>query len=240
MQIAKLNPDGRIELTMRGEPLLSPHMLDNISIIRERMPKVQISLFTNGIVLFGRPTLLVDIVDAGVNILCIDCYGNTYDRFERLVRDVCPANDISVVAYYHDGFTPYKKHRRGYDMRRVCLIPDITEGVGTRVVHNMAGNVPSAGVPSVPLPKRCTRPFREAVVCYDGAHIICCHDWSEELVYGNVLKEPLVDMWYGYDHWSVLCMLHNRDRDFVPCDVCDFHGGYRVGLVQNPFVDRGC
>lgn len=245
-QIKSVNPDGRIELTMRGEPTLNPDMLANLNTLRETLPNIQISMFTNGAVFFKNPNMIVNIIDSGVNILNIDCYNNTYDRFYAIANEIVKnENDIELKDFRT--FSAYKRHRNGNKLRVINLVPDIQEGeVDVRQIHNNAGNVnpeylknlPGYVKHKLPMERRCARPFHELVVTYDGEVLICCQDWQAQNVLGNIFDNTLEELWWGKEHWKILRSLYKKDRgSMIPCNVCDYCGGYRLGLLHDPYKD---
>lgn len=236
-QAAEIREDFRVELTLRGEPTLNPQLVENLEVIRECGPLFQITLFTNGVRIMKDASLIDKILDAGVNILCIDCYNNTYDRFFEIAN-----RSGEQVVDFRD-FSAYKRHKDGHRLRVVNLVPDIQEGaVDVRKIHNNAGNVneeylhslPNYPDKVLPLGKRCARPFRELVVYHTGDVIICCHDWQAENVLGNIYEESLYNIWYGEKHWQILKSLYAKDRGLNPCRKCDYSGGYRLGLLKDP------
>lgn len=226
-----------MELTLRGEPTLNPAIEPNLRAIREEAPRFQVSLFTNGVRILKDHGLIGRLLDAGVNILCIDCYNNTYDRFKA----IADASGEQVEDFRK--FSAYKRHRNGHTLRLVNLVPDIQEGaVDVRQIHNNAGNVdplylislPGYPEKELPLQRRCVRPFRELVVYSTGDVVICCHDWKAEGVLGNIKNQTLYEIWYGEKHLNALQALYNKDRSATPCNKCDYHGGYRVGFLKDP------
>jgi radical SAM protein with 4Fe4S-binding SPASM domain len=224
-----LNPNARIELTMRGEPTLSPYLEENVRLMRKYIPKCQISLFTNGSLFHKDKEMAYRLLHAGVNILNIDCYNNTYDRFAKLFED----SEYEVKDFRN--FSAYRRYPKGERLEVINLVPDIGDParlVKVRETHNMAGNI---GKPlTVPLQKKCARPFREFTVMWDLNVVICCHDWSEELVLGNLRKETATAIWHGEKHRKILRMLYNKDRSMDPCSKCDYKGGFRLGFLKNP------
>jgi len=245
-QVSIVKSDGRIELTMRGEPTLNPYVLENVSILRRILPNMQISMFTNGVVFFKNPGLMYELIYAGINILNIDCYNGTYDRFYDLVEDtISDAEDIELRDFRE--FSAYKRHHNGNRFKIINLVPDIQEGqVDVRQIHNNAGNVnpqylanlPGYKVKILPMEENCARPYRELVITWNGNVVICCHDWQSESVLGNLADTNLDDIWWGKKHLSILRSLHDKDRTGVPCNKCDYSGGYRLGLLHNPFEER--
>lgn len=241
-QLARLNPEGRIELTRRGEPTLNPDIVRNVSILREAMPNVQISLFTNGTELLRQRSmaLALDLIDAGVNIFNIDCYNNTYDRFKAMAeRDAA-----GVTLQDFRKFSAYKRHSGGFRLRVINLVPDIADPKETakvRKIHNAAGNQDPQmselfGIKPItkPLAKNCAKPFREMNVNWDGSVPICCEDWREQCILGKIPRDSAESIWYGKFHLSILRSLYAKDRSGVPCNKCSFSGGYYLGFLRNP------
>lgn len=248
-QCNELNPEARVELTMRGEPTLNPDIIENIAIMRTFMPRAQLTMFTNGIrFLTDAPDLPMRLLDAGLNILCVDCYGNTYPKFEKIARDIVGKTRGDVQLRDFRSFSAYKHHAYGHTLRVINLVPDIgaeAEGkplVAVRVLHNNAGNASATQLQTrygiqplgAPLAKRCARPFRELVVTWDGQVVICCHDWKTQAVMGTIPDQSASDIWYGAMHHAILKNLYDKDRSGEPCNRCDYKGGFRTGLLKNP------
>lgn len=246
----ELNPTARVELAARGEPTLNPEILENIRAIREEMPKAQISVFTNGVVfLKENPALGRKMLNAGVNILNIDCYNNTYDRFQEWAKKTIADSKKETELKDFRTFSAYAKHNKGHAIRVINLVPDIAasvEGkplVAVRVLHNMAGNADPEehekrfGIKPLtePLEKNCARPYREFQVQYDGRVVICCLDWASESVMGKMPEQSAAEIWYSKLHRAILRDLYRKDRSGAPCNKCNYRGGYRLGLLQNPF-----
>jgi MoaA/NifB/PqqE/SkfB family radical SAM enzyme len=245
-EIATVHPSPRIELTMRGEPTLNPHLLENLALLRAALPHAQITLFSNGVRFLKDPAPLKSLFGFGLNILAIDCYNGTYDRFAALVQAAFAQTDVSVRDFR--SFSAYKAYPQGHTLKVCVLVPDIADPahlVTVRVLHNNGGNAdPQAlqeryGIAplAAPLPKKCARPFRELVLAYNGDVLLCCHDWRAEAVLGSTVTTPLRDIWYGAAHLAALQALYVGDRSAPPCSKCDYHGGYRLGFLHNPNVD---
>ena len=237
-------PNTRIELTLRGEPTLNPQAEELLRILRQYIPRAQVSLFTNGVRILQEPALVGRLLDAGVNILNIDCYNRTYDRFRRLVELELPRIPGARLTDFRS-FSAYRRHPNGHRLRCVNLVPDIADAdrlVAVRVIHNNAGNADPEqlrtrwGIQPIaaPLHKGCARPFREFVLYHDGSVVVCCHDWKAEAVIGRFPQQSVEAIWYGDAHLAMLRSLYRKDRSGVPCNRCDYHGGYRLGLLRNP------
>lgn len=244
---ATFQPAPRVELTLRGEPTLNPACEELLGLLRQHLPRAQVSMFTNGVRILKDPSLAVRLLEAGVNILNIDCYNKTYDRFEALARAAAAERPWITVADFR-AFSAYQRHPNGHAIKVINLVPDLADArklVQVRVVHNMAGYSDPAGMLSrfgvaplvQPLQSKCARPFREFVLYHDGTVPLCCHDWGPVAasVLGHFPTQSVHDIWYGPAHRAVLAKLHAADRAALsPCDRCDYRGGFRLGLLKDP------
>lgn len=243
--IGEMNPNVRIEMAGRGEPTLNPSLTDNIAIIRKIIPRAQIVLFTNGMVLLKDKKLAREVFDAGCNFLNIDCYNGTYDRFSEVAKEIVSLDSSINISDYRV-LPSHRRYAKGHEFKLVNLIPDIQDDarlVHSRTIHNQAGNLAEYQLNmfgmkrlETPLRKMCKIPFTDCNVLVDGSINICCHDWGEECVLGKIPNDTIEDVWYSKHHLDILRSLHRRDRSGIPCNSCDYFGGARVGLVRNPFT----
>lgn len=234
----------RIELAMHGEPLLHPEVCDAVAILRDRLPACQLSLATNGRVLLldkaKGETLVDSLFDAGLNWLCVDTYDGSYNAFKSFF-ECCSCGGAPLYSFY-DKDCPAAYHNHGPKRTGVILIEDLGAMSGTRasrVILNHAGNVSpdtlrQYGVPikELPLAKTCSRPFRELVIHYDGSVPACCMDWRHELLLGVMKPDgSLRKIWNGGPAFAVRSLLQQHKRLMLPCYLCDYNGGFRLGLL---------
>lgn len=238
-----LNPKLRVEIAMRGEPTLADNLLELLATFRERIPACQMALYTNGSMFWKRPVLGVEMLDAGLNYLCIDCYDNSYERFKKLMT---PVVDSTVELLDFDDCVPHRLRAGGSKFRKILLVPDIVEqGVAIRQLHGRAMNSDRDEIERLtgkklpapedfPLKKKCVRPFREITVHANGDIALCCQDWSAEKIHGNVNDTSVYAIWHSEDRREALRRLYHGDRSAAPCSHCDYFGGYRHGFIEDP------
>lgn len=235
----------RIEIALRGEPLLNPDIFECLETIREELPKCQVTLFSNGTPLLNNPDLLNGLFSSGLNILYIDCYNNTYEKF----HNHCEKHKADHVGLHdaHD-FSPYRIHPNGHKRTDISLIvglEDQENSLSIRPIHNVGGNANEESLiqlgwkkpKSLPLKKNCTRPFREIVFHLTGDIVTCCVDWypNEKTILGNINEQTVEEIWFGENHIRALRALWKKNRDWGLCKTCDYRGGYRHGFLQDPF-----
>jgi len=236
----------RIEIALRGEPLLNPYKLQCLKVIREVLPKCQITLFSNGVSLLPDKRLLNRLFEAGLNVLYVDCYQSSYKQMEKH----CQRHKSEEVELFdaHD-FIPYRKHPRGFQRKVISLIvglEDRENSLKIRPIYNVGGYMsykrlkPYGVTPKeLPLQANCTRAHREMIWHSTGNVPLCCVDWKpkDKMLLGNIWTETLEEMWFGKIRLQGLRRLWKKDRDWGLCMTCDFPGGYRQGFLRNPFIE---
>ena len=233
--ISELMPTGRLEFAMHGEPTMHPEYLGILRAFRKALPKVQMQITTNGKVI--RPKMqerMEAIFDVGVDFVILDTYHPERDEMREAASKL---KGIEVKDYYVDcvpqGWSPWANHHRKV-RRRVVLMDDLLNRDGetrARTIYNQAGNTKFKGdQPELPLQSKCTMPFREIAVTWNGNVNICCMDWGHELVCGNVNDMPLSGIWEGPIFQAIRKVLNQKSREFSPCVGCDYKAK-RIGLL---------
>jgi len=228
----------RIEFAMHGEPLLNKDVCKIIKIFRGELLNSQLMLTTNGDVLINETKLKLNkLFESGLNVLAIDCYGN-YEKRRKLFNENKPNN---IKFFDSNEFNIYYYH----SIKTKCIVvfdslPKLTKDMKKKII-NCAGNSNEFfsnkygyKIIEKPLEKKCSKPFREMVIKSNGNITFCCNDWKEELVLGNIKENLLENIWYSKKFIELRQRVFNKDRNFVPCNKCDYNGGFRIGLLKNP------
>lgn len=225
----------RIAFAMRGEPTLHPKIYKYTKYLKKAIPGSQITVVTNGIKL--NTTDIKRFFDAGGNIVSIDCYGNTYNKFkERFVS----FPQCQWKLYDYREFNIWQYHNK--DIKIVSLIPDIVDDhSNTRTFTNQCDCISDAAYDkygiqrpiSGGLEKKCTNPFRELSIRYNGDMMICCKDWvSNKMVIANANINNIGEEWFNNKKLNMARkLLLNKCRSFHPCDKCTYFGGFRQGFL---------
>jgi len=242
--IGDLLPSGRLEFAMHGEPTMHPEYLAILKAYRKALPDAQIQITTNGKVIRSKIQERVEaIFDAGVDFIILDTY---YPEREAMREAAASLTGVEVVDFYEDcipsGWSPWANHKRKV-RRRVVLMDDLIAVDGkskARTIYNHAGNTEFKGhVKGLPLQAKCTLPFREVTVAWNGNVNVCCMDWGHELVCGNVNEMTLREIWEGKIFEAIRKTLYQKSRMFSPCSRCDYKAK-RVGLLpeyEKPSAD---
>lgn len=243
-QIQKAKWNSRIEFAMHGEPTMHSEYVHMVRVFRDRLPKNQLMMTSNGGGLL--PDVmenLTELFKAGLNVFAFDAYD--YVKIKDKVDDALsvlsewkpatyPADQFEVHRYPKERkFSPHNRY--GHEAKVFIRIKDIS--VATKGTHSVLNNHCGAG--SEPLKKsiiaRCAKPFRELSIRWDGSVAICCNDWRGVFKVGDVVTDGLTNVWNSEKLNSARRFLIRGDRAALsPCDVCDAKS-YRVGLLPDKF-----
>ena len=205
-QLAEVDYDGMILYSAFGEPLLYKSLEVILEMSKRLCPNVRIESVTDGD--FVTPARLRALFGAGLDTLLISMYDGPHQEEEfRAMAVEAALSDSQVV------------------LRRRWLPAEEHFGI---TLSNRAGmiEIPEAGVGPLkePLQRPCFYPYYQVLVDYDGAVLLCPHDWGKKLVVGNLNHQSIHELWNGRVMRRVRRSLANSDRNFAPCNVCDVDG----------------
>jgi hypothetical protein len=232
----------RVLLALFGEPLLHPNIVSYISKIRENYPLAQISLLTNSDPIRTQGNILNvektrELFLNGLNMLSVDLYDGKQqgECFTYQIKKELP--EINLLSYYgaknHGNTFYYKSPKR----RDIILVDSIEESQGksqTRTLCNHGGYAPPFFALERERRKKCTIPFRELSIRFDGTIDLCCNDVGRGFIVGKYPEESLREIWYSKGYEAIRYFLFNRERIFYPCYRCNYAGGFRKGLIPKP------
>lgn len=241
-------PEIRIEFGTGGEPTLNPDFFGIVRALREGDPRASVMLQTNCEPWVDRAVEWIrEWFDAGGNYLVLNCYR---PDLKPLFEQLLPTLPYEWVDFYHNNPNHLSMyHRAQPKTQRIFLCDDlgtatvtgVTKKAAQRWLNNQGGSTPVAAytkagkpMPALPLHKRCTRVFRELVLSWDGRVPLCCYDWLDTVVVGKFPDQPLQQIWEGEVFRAARTLLYSGDRRFSPCQHCDYNGGFRIGLVEDP------
>ena len=205
-ELAQVDYDGVFLYSAFSEPLLYKKIEVIIEMSKEYLPKVRLEAVTDGD--FVEPAKLRSLFGAGLDALFISMYDGPEqeEKFSEMRGEV-GLTDNQVI------------------LRRRWLPPEEHYGI---TLNNRSGmiEVPEAGLFRIkePLKRRCFYPFYQVLVDYDGAVLLCPHDWAKKLVVGNVRDKTVHEIWNSAVIRRVRTSLAKADRNFAPCNQCDVDG----------------
>ena len=186
-------------ITGRGEPSLHNKYSQLLNyVISNKNEKVSILLNTNGYKFEQYLDLYKKIEKVSVNVY----YNHTVEEYENLKKIYSNNKNISVcLRHIGNEITPQKR-RQPYNNRAGAVENEIT-------VINLEDNY-------------CHKPFQHIFIDWNGDYNLCCNDWSEKVVLGNIANESIIDYYTKnaeLDFYKQ--MLKNNMRSIEPCASCN-------------------
>lgn len=233
------NRNWRFEFAMLGEPLLNKNIFGIVKVVRDNLPKAQITVITNGDVIMSKyknEDIINKLFDNGVNVIGVDCYDKkSLDFFNGNIKTT--ENAYKVYDYFDDRYPLYATKKGAYKLKDVVIIDDISTTQNKRTVrklHNFGGNVDNTayGVSNKTINAGCEKPFRDLVVSHKGDVLLCCLDANKDAIIGNVSNLTLKDLWYSVGYNNIRKQLIDKQRVSKPCLNCSFFGGHKRFIAQ--------
>jgi radical SAM protein with 4Fe4S-binding SPASM domain len=207
--LKEIEYSGKILFSAFSEPLLHKRIEDLISTAKKNLPNIRIEIVSNGDLLTSKK--LKKLYEAGLDTINISMYDGKHQIkfFNDMVVEANVPKELIVLRrrYYEDG---------NYGMT-------ISNRVGL-IDSNEFRDENENSILELPLKQVCYYPFYMILVDYDGEVLLCPHDWSKTLKFGNLKQKTFFDIWNGKALNGIRKRLSNSDRDFGACKDCDVLG----------------
>lgn len=233
----------RITLSSYGEAIVHPKICDYVSQLRERFPKLQISIITNTDYFKVKGfKLLLELFKSGLSNIHADLYDEKQKEWfldqVKMHKENLKKENIEVIDFYkvHDNVWSYKPNKK-----RLFFAKEM-EGLGgggkrmTRKFHTWAGNLSYKEWPKklleteFPIKAVCTEPLKYMTISSGGDVCMCCRDGALSGVVGNVNENGINEIWHSDKMQIARYVLSLGRRDLMlPCILCNAKS-FRFGL----------
>lgn len=225
----------RIQIDGRGEHTLHPNFYAMVKKIKEIIPTSCIQLISNGWLVQHSEHAIPKMLKAGINDITLDEYFDSHFDPEYVQKeiDLYTKKTGNKVDFFIMGPGVPMYGEKNPNKRRVVIVPDISAGQITvsRKLTNQCG----AGMPPNDEYKDrvCTRVFREVPIRYDGNMVLCCQDFRDQFVIGNINDVDTFDeLWRSDRFEAARRILYHDHRTFFPCNICNLMP-IRPGLLPD-------
>ena len=208
LELKDLDYKGTVRYSGFVEPLIDKNIFNLIKMVRDKLPKVNIEMVTNGDPLNLKR--LNKLFENGLNKILISAYDGEEDalKLENLCKDANLTRDQYIVRHRY--------YSQDQDF-------GITLSNRSGLMQNAEFKIDSL---KEPLKKSCYIPSYTFFLDYQGDVLICPHDWGKKISLGNLNNEKFIDIWFNKKSMSIRKMLNKSNRNFAPCNVCDVEGTY--------------
>jgi len=216
----KVGFKGGIIYSAFSEPFLYKHLEEVIKISKEQCPESRIEVVTNGD--FLTIDKLNAFFEAGLTRLDV----SVYDGPDK----VKPFEDLRVEAGLN---------KEQFHIRERWYAPEEHFGIGALSNRAGANIMPEINVNKLntSLKRKCFYPFYQLIVDFDGAVLLCNHDWDKRLILGNVKETSILNIWNSEKYKEVRENLANANRNHSPCNRCDANGMMMGGEFVNKWKE---
>lgn len=237
-----------IYLVGQGEPLMNPHIVDMVRILKERELCREVRIITNGSLL--GPKMNQNLIDAGLDVLkvSVEALSNEgykkicsasfdFDRLLENVKDFYSrsrgSGTVITAKILTDSLASEEEVGKFYD-----IFESITDYQEMRNVETywpdfefemMQGSHETVEVSEMGPGGICSGMFTESNVQPNGDICLCRIDWAGNLVLGNVHKDSIRDIWDSEKRRD--CLLKNLDEDRNSLGICSKCAGPCFGEV---------
>jgi MoaA/NifB/PqqE/SkfB family radical SAM enzyme len=224
---------GRISPYLTNEPLLDARMPDILAAIHKRChPLIKTKINSNASLLtedVGRR-----LMDSGLSQLWFSVNGYSPETYRASM-----GLDFHGAMANIDAFLALKKKlgRRRPGVKVTTLNTELVRhelpharqywaarGVPFKVHHmdNRAGSLPPGIAPQPFSPKKnCDLFLKQAYIVENGDMILCCHDWRQTVVLGNITRSSIREIWNSPSFLERIYEYYARDfRNIAICRTC--------------------
>lgn len=218
-----------------NEPLLNKDLVKYIDFAKEKNPDSIIKIFTNGSLLNDK--LGRQLLDSKIDEVIISFNGSTKEEYEKFMKPLKYEDTKMRVENFIRMRGERKKPAIAMHILKLDSSPKSVEwtrafwnsfGVAAHIFkyENRAGNVQNYTIPLNSNVKKipCSRLFDQIYILVNGAVILCCADWKNEVIFGNLNEKSITEIWNGSER-MIYVNAHIREdyNSLKLCNVCNFN-----------------
>lgn len=227
-ELVSLEFCGRFSPYLMGEPLLDNRICDMVFLARKKLPQSIMLIQTNGDLLTVEKGL--QLFRSGLHKLIINCYDTDAIKISKAFQIAEQiAKGVPGLKFSKGTILQFSRIRRGTRIPLEIQF-EARDWNSAKIIENRAGNVPGLSVPATPLKKWCHRPFDQLYILANGDVCLCCCDWKEEVIFGNLWDRPVIDILEGDIPREYRKRLREKNRHIKLCEHCNYSGNYSFGV----------
>jgi GTP 3',8-cyclase len=207
--LADIHYEGKILYSAFSEPLLHKEIEVLIKITKDKLPKSRVEIVSNGDLITEKK--LQKLFDSGLDTISISMYDGPEQKeyFGKMMTSL-GLSDSQVVL-----------RRRYFENGNYGITISNRAGI---INSNEYRDEKEEQVSALPLKQSCYYPFYMTLIDMNGNMLLCPHDWSKTMVFGNTMQNHIWELWKSKTIETTRKILAKDNRNFKPCDKCDVDG----------------
>lgn len=242
----------RISPLLFEEPLFEKNIVKYINYAKSKNKKAQINITTNASLMTEE--VAKQLAYSKLDAIFISFQGITKDTYEK-TTGLNYEKNLKNVLYFIDIVKnkpcfPFRKKRPTIvitSVRTRAVENELeaskkfweSKGVifDTGPFDNFGGNLDNypdkcmtteKAIPSVNI---CERIFNQIFISSDGKAVVCCADYKKEVVFGDIAKESIYDVWNNTKYRDIRKkFIENKAQDIPLCKSCFTACSQKVSL----------
>ena len=220
-----------VKLNWRGEPLLSPDIVEMVSYAKKKGIK-DVAFLTNGMRLDKK--MIEGLVKAGLDWISIsfDGMGKIYNEIRKPAIFEETLAKIKQLRQYREGLNRKKPLIRVQSIHTAIADKELEflklwEGVADRVnfIADQKRSNDEKDYKHDPS-YICPSPWQRMVISWNGKVVGCCEDYLEGNVLGDANEKSLKEIWHDEAFHNLRGLMKNGRRLLTkPCRICS-DGGF--------------
>jgi GTP 3',8-cyclase len=190
-ELKVLKFNGRITPSFYNEPFLDKRLPIFLKYTKKMLPQSQIIIFTNGDYITNES--FSKFVDNGTDDFLITQHGKKISNNLKEFLD-----NINI------------------EQKKRITFQNLTE---ESYLQNRGGSIDIINH-NIPKKKICVLPTNFLQIDYKGNVILCCNDYHSSIVFGNLEKEKLIDIWNKIYYKKIRKQLRNGRIKLDICKKC--------------------
>lgn len=195
LQLKELDFSGLISPHLYGEPMSDQRLPGWIKFIRANLPKSKIKIVTNGDYL--NKTSYQIFKNSGVDIFYISKHSKKLKKPCRDLLDSLTESEMKKYILLQDFFSDYNQSQSMFANRGGSIeiekkkMPPVNCSYSTYPVINSLGDL-----------------------------ILCCQDFHNNYVFGNIMQKSLKEIWFDKKNIELRKRIYNYKFDLKICQDC--------------------
>lgn len=196
-QLEDLKFKGMISPHLYGEPMSDYRLLEWVKILRNKLPDCYIKIVTNGDYL--NQSNFKNFINAGVNIFYISKHSKKLKKDCRELLENLPKNDFDKYILVQDFYSDFNYSQDMFTNRGGSI------DLKNQVIKKAPVNCSYSTYP---------------VINVFGDLILCCQDFNNDYVFGNITKKHLKDIWFDEKNIKLRKRIYDYRFDLKICREC--------------------